>query len=158
MYSEVLQGNPFATYNPVEFNVLYRSLPQIEFPTYFPTLNPRNFPERVILTSTTYAASLSSILSETDNETIEAYLITRIALAYASLLGHETEVWKANRELVGTLQGIKKGQEPDRSEWCIQKVEDTLGFGAGRFFVQEAFGGDSKKKGTKVITGRVLLA
>lgn len=61
-------------------------------------------------------------------------------------------MWKAHRTLQEKLQGIKKGQVPDRTEWCIQRVEDTLGFAAGRFFVEEAFPGDSKKKGTKVIT------
>lgn len=51
------------------------------------------------------------------------------------------------------MQGIKKGAVPQREEWCVQRVEDALGFAAGRFFVQAAFGGDSKAKGTKVIRG-----
>ncbi|KAL5532721.1 hypothetical protein ACEPAF_4495 [Sanghuangporus sanghuang] len=149
---EVLLQDPVATYNPISFSEFASELPQIDFPSYFSTFTPRNFPSQVILTSTTYASNLSSILSTTDADTVEAYLVTRASLVLAPLLGYGTEIWKANRALKEVLQGIKKGAVPDRSEWCVQQVEDALGFAAGRFFVQKAFGGDSKAKGTKVIT------
>ena len=55
--------------------------------------------------------------------------------------------------MVEKLQGIKKGQVPDRTEWCVQRVEDSMGFGAGRFFVQQTFGGESRARGIKVIEG-----
>ena len=48
----------------------------------------------------------------------------------------------------------RSGVVGDRSEWCIGQVEETLGFAAGRFFVNATFGGDSREKGTKVITGK----
>ncbi|KAH8116927.1 endothelin-converting enzyme 1 [Phellopilus nigrolimitatus] len=137
---------------PFRFAEFASQLPQIDFSMYFSTFTPRNFPDRVILTSTTYATSLSDILSTTSSDVVEAYLVTRAALALAPFLGHDTEVWKADRALGETLQGIKKGQVPDRADWCVQRVEDAMGFAAGRFFVQESFGGDSKEKGTKVIT------
>lgn len=152
--SEDLYLDPIGTYNPRPFEEFASQLPQINFPTYFSTFTPRAFPTRVILTSTTYAPSLSAILSNTSAEVVEAYLVTRVGLKLAPYLGQDTQVWKANRELEETLQGIKKGQVPDRSDWCIQRVEESLGFAVGRFFVQETFGGDSKQKGTKVITGR----
>lgn len=120
---------------------------------YFSTFTPRAFPTRVIVTSKTYASSLSSILSSTSRDVIEAYLVTRAALALAPYLGKDTEVWQAKRNLDETLQGIKKGQVPERSDWCVQRVEEALGFASGRFFVGETFGGDSRVKGTKVITG-----
>lgn len=77
----------------------------------------------------------------------------RAALSLAPYLGYTTEIWKANRELQEVLTGIKKGQVPDRSDWCIGQIEESMGFAAGRFFVKEVFGGESRKKGTKVITG-----
>ncbi len=121
---------------------------------YISTFVPRSFPSTVIVTSTTYAASLSTILSETEDEVVEAYLVTRAALSLASFLTTDSDVWKAQRALVESLQGIKKGQVPDRSDWCVQLVENSMGFAAGRFFVQETFGGDSKEQGTRVITGK----
>ena len=150
---EDLYQDPIGTYNPTAFTEFASKLPQLNFPMYFSTFTPRAFPTRVIVTSKTYASSLSSILSDTPREIVEAYLVTRAALSLAPYLGQNTEVWQANRALEETLQGIKKGQVPDRSDWCVQRVENALGFSAGRFFVQEVFGGDSKAKGTKVITG-----
>ena len=51
------------------------------------------------------------------------------------------------------MTGIKKGAVGDRAEWCVGRVEGTLGFAAGRYFVNETFAGESKKKGTKLIKG-----
>lgn len=132
---------------------LTNSLPQVHFLDYFSTLTPRAFPERVIVTYPAYPHSLSQILNETSSDVIEAYLITRAALALAPNLGLNTEAWKAERSLQETLQGIKKGAVADRSETCIVKTEAALGFAVGRYFVNETFGGGSKAKGTKVITG-----
>ena len=75
----------------------------------------------------------------------------------AENLGTETEAWKAARSLVEGLRGIKPGAVGDRAEFCVAKVETSLGWAAGRFFVKEAFGGESKKRGTKVITGKFLF-
>ncbi|KAJ7359289.1 hypothetical protein DFH08DRAFT_686473, partial [Mycena albidolilacea] len=45
----------------------------------------------------------------------------------------------------------KKGAVGDRVEYCARKVEQHLGFAAGRYFVNQTFGGDSREKGTKII-------
>lgn len=153
MYREDLYQDPIGTYNPLPFSEFAAELPQLHFPMYFSTFTPRAFPTRVIVTSKTYASSLSSILSSTSRDVIEAYLVTRAGLALAPYLGKDTEVWQAKRSLDEALQGIKKGQVPERSDWCVQRVEEALGFASGRFFVGETFGGDSRVKGTKVITG-----
>lgn len=64
-----------------------------------------------------------------------------------------TKAWQAQRTLVELLNGIKKGAVGERSEFCVSQVEETLGFAAGRYFVNETFVGESKEKGTTVITG-----
>jgi endothelin-converting enzyme len=128
-------------------------LPQVHFSDYFSTVTPRAFPERVIITYPAYPHSLSTILEETPSNVVEAYLITRAALTLAPNLGLNTETSKAESRLRETLQGIKKGAVADRSETCVVKTEIALGFAVGRYFVNETFGGGSKEKGTKVITG-----
>lgn len=128
------------------------ALPQIQFSDYFSTFTPRAYPERVIVTYPAYMYSLSATLNDTSSDVVEAYLVTRAALTLAPDLGSNTEAWKAVRTLVETLQGIKKGAVSDRSEICVGKVEAALGFAAGRYFVNETFGGESRKKGTAVIT------
>lgn len=154
---DIMQQDPFATYNPVQLSNLTDTLPQIHFPTYFSSFTPRAFPDRVILTHPPYATSLSTILDETSSAVVEGYLVVRAALALSRYLGMNTEAWMAQRTLVETLTGIKKGAVEDRAEYCLGRVEANLGFASGRYFVQETFGGNSKSKATKVITGGLPL-
>ncbi|KAJ7684669.1 hypothetical protein DFH06DRAFT_1156294 [Mycena polygramma] len=144
--------DPFFTYNRLPLKNLTESLPQINFPEYFATFAPRRFPENVIITYPAYPTAVSEILNSTSSEVVEAYLVVRAALALSPNLGMATEAWQAQRTLLETLTGIKKGAVGDRAEYCVGKVEQTLGFAAGRYFVNETFGGDSREKGTKVIT------
>ncbi|KIJ23039.1 hypothetical protein M422DRAFT_81961, partial [Sphaerobolus stellatus SS14] len=147
-----LQQDPFGTYNPVNARNISESIPQVDFPGYWSSFTPRAFPDRIIVTYPPYLESLSSLLSNTSDDVIEGYLIARVTQSLAEYLGQETEIWKANRELVELLTGIKKGAVGDRAEYCATKVTNTLGFASGRFFVQEAFGGESRSKATRVIT------
>ncbi|KAF7793093.1 hypothetical protein EIP86_004200 [Pleurotus ostreatoroseus] len=149
---DILYQDPIATYNPVPLSNLTNALPDINFNAYFSTFASRTYPSRVILTSTTYPASLSKILNETSHATKQAYLETRAALELSGHLGMGTEAWKATRSLEERLRGIKPGAVGDRAEYCVGQVEAALGFAAGRYFVEEVFGGASREKGTKVIT------
>ncbi|KAI0748278.1 Metalloprotease [Daedaleopsis nitida] len=149
---DVLYQDPIATYNPVPFQNVSDSLPGFDFSTYFSTFAPRNFPDTVIITSTTYLSDLSHILGDTDKDTLEAYFVTRAALQYSSYLSMDTEAWKATRSLEEVLNGIKKGAVGDRAEYCVARAESAMGFALGRYFVREKFGGASREKATKVIT------
>ncbi|KIL69617.1 hypothetical protein M378DRAFT_184036 [Amanita muscaria Koide BX008] len=148
---EILYQDPIATYNPVHISNLTDTITQIDFPSYFSTFAPRNYPQKVILTYPAYSASLSEILHDTPSEVVEAYLIVSAALNLSPYLGMDTEAWRAQRTLLEALTGIKKGAVGDRGEYCVGQVEERLGFAAGRYFVNETFGGESREKGTKVI-------
>lgn len=148
---DVMLQDPIATYNPVPLANLTDTLHQFDFPTYFTTFTPRTYPDRVILTYPSYAKSLSEVLNSTSSNVIEAYLVSRALLELSPYLGPDTPSWQAQRALYEALTGIKKGAVGDRGEYCVNKVEQTLGFAAGRFFVEKKFSGDSKAKGTQVI-------
>lgn len=168
-----LYQDPFGTYNPVPMSNLTRTLGRsIDFGAYISAFTPRSFPERVIVTSSAYATALADILDETHIKVVEGYLVARAALAFAPHLGDETKAWKAQRALFEKLNGIKPGATGDRSQYCVGRIEvsgglrscdslrwliyggqNTMGFAAGRYFSNVTFGGDSKEKGTKVITG-----
>jgi endothelin-converting enzyme len=152
---DVLFQDPIATYNPVHPSELFDALPQIDFETYFSTFTPRRFPTRIIETYPAYVGALARILDETPDEVIESYLVVRTALALSPYLGLNTDAWQAQRTLLEALTGIKRGAVGDRGEYCVGVVEQTLGFAAGRFFANETFGGESRKKGTQVITNIV---
>src|SRR5882724_6980036 len=96
------------------------------------TFAPRSFPDRIIVTSPAYLSSLGSILANTTSDVLEGYLLARASLSLAERLGSGTEIWKAARELTEELTGIKKGAVGDREEYCVGKVEEALGFAAGR--------------------------
>lgn len=154
-----LEQDPFGTYNPVSINTLKSALAQINFPDYFATFTPRFFPSRVIITYKPYPSSLSRILDRTSSDVIEAYLVVRAALEYAPNLGTTTESWKAVRQLQEVLNGLRPGAIGERTEFCMRKVEDAMGFATGRYFVNATFPHDSKEKATQVISGQcwVLL-
>ena len=148
-----MYGDPIGTYNPAPISNLTEGLPQINFLEYFASFAPRNFPDQVIITYPAYIEALSNLLQSTPSEVIEAYLVVRAAHELSPYLGRGTKAWKAQRALQETLSGLKKGAVGDRKEYCVHQVEETLGFAAGRYFANEVFGGDSRVKGTKVITG-----
>ncbi|KAK7449695.1 hypothetical protein VKT23_013168 [Stygiomarasmius scandens] len=149
---DILYQDPIATYNPAPLSNLTIALPQIHFNEYFATFTPRNHPDRIIMTYPSYATSLSDILDRTSSDVIETYLVIRAALTLSPYLGMSTDAWRAQRTLYETLSGIKKGAVGDRAEYCVGQVEEKMGFAAGRYFVNETFAGESREKGTKVIT------
>lgn len=153
MRRDILYQDPLYTYNKVPIANITETITQVNFPDYIATFTPRNYPTEVVVTYPAYTRSLTSILNETEADVLEAYLITRAALVLAPRLGTSTESWKAVRHLQEVLQGTKPGVVGDRAEYCINDVDQALGFATGRFFVNETFTGDSKEKGTKVITG-----
>jgi endothelin-converting enzyme len=153
----VLYQDPIGTYNPLPLSNLSNSLHQIHFPTYFATFTPRTFPEKVIVTYPTYITSLSDILEDTAADVVEAYLVIRAALTLSPYLGTNTELWRAQRSLEELLTGVKKGVVGDRAEHCVERIEDALGFAAGRYFVNETFSEELKEQGTQVIKGQHIL-
>ena len=172
MYPRDELFDPIGSYNPMPFANLTANLTQIMFPEYLSTFAPRVFPSRVIVTYPPYVSSLSQILKSTDSEVVEAYLVARVALSLSSLLGQDTDAWKIVRELKEVLGGLKKGAVPDRAEYCAKQVSDTMGYvrmsavsmytyslyryATGRFFVEKAFGGDSKEKAGALISSMIL--
>jgi endothelin-converting enzyme len=118
--------DPIGSYNPMPFSNLTLQLPQVNLPNYLATFSPRAFPSRVIVTYPPYVSSLSTILETTSTEVVEAYLIVRVALQLAPLLGQETEAWKTVRELKEILGGMKRGVAPDRAEYCAKQVSGTM--------------------------------
>ncbi|KAI0035727.1 metalloprotease [Vararia minispora EC-137] len=146
-----LTQDPFGTYNKVPISNVTSQLSKISFPNYFAAFNPRNYPEEVIVTYPPFVTDLGRLLNDTDDEVLEGYFVARAALSLSSRLSMKTEEWKAVRGLQEVLQGIKPGAVGDRAEYCVNQVDSALGFAAGRFFVNETFGGDSRDKGIHII-------
>ncbi|KAI0063460.1 zincin [Artomyces pyxidatus] len=152
---DVLYQDRIGRYNKISLTNFTSTIPQINFPEYFTTFNLHSYPAEIGVTYPAYARSLADILNSTDAAVIEAYLVTRVALALAPRLGKSTESRKAVRSLKEVVQGIKPGAAGDRAEYCVESVDEALGFASGRYFVKETFSRDAKHDVTKVITNTV---
>lgn len=121
--------------------------------TYVSTFNPRNFPNKLIVTHPPYIASVKKILAQTPDYVISAYFVTRMSLAYSSMLGPSTAIKSATRVLQEVLQGLKPGTPEDRQKYCLKYVDalEGLGYIGGKEFIDRKFGGDSKLKAEGVI-------
>jgi Peptidase family M13 len=158
-HRDTLLVDPLATYNPQPLENLTRYMTYMDFPGYASSFAPRHFPENVIVTYPPYVRDLLRLIEETDSEVIQvewyplfpffflthllpasqAYLVTQAALQLSPYLGPNTFPWKVVNEFNQLLNGIKRGTPIDREEWCLARVEESLGFLTGHFFVQEAF-------------------
>jgi endothelin-converting enzyme len=112
----------------------------MDFPGFVSSFAPRNFPEKVIVTYPSYFENLEALIERTPAEVLQAYFVSQAALQLAPFLGLNTELWGTVSEFNQVLNGIKKGTPIDREKWCLARVQEGLGFMAGRFFVNEVFG------------------
>lgn len=148
-------SEPGLTYNPFNASDLQDLFPSISFGNYFASLGPRpRFPEPVVVMSPEYFRSLTKLIDATGPEVLEAYLVAQVGMTYANLLGAKEPIRVASDRFIHGLMGITTA--PPRSEVCLDLLDRTLGFSVGRYFVEEAFPGDSKKYGEEVI--RAIIA
>jgi endothelin-converting enzyme len=130
----VLYLDPWATYNPMSTSDNTTALSGLCMDDYFATFAPRVYPEKTIVTSPAHMSALNDILLGTRSPGMEAYLVSRAALALAPYPSTKSQAWQAQRSLVEALDVIKPGTTVDRSEYCVSIVESTLGFAVGRYF------------------------
>ena len=115
-----------------DFTLLF---PNLNFSVYVSFFDVSPTPDKVVVAFPPYFRRLNSLLSNTSLEVLEAYFVTRIALTLADNLPRTSEIWIAVRNLGDALDGIESGTF-DRADWCVEKVNNALGFAAGRFFSQ----------------------
>ncbi|KAL7750796.1 hypothetical protein RI367_003753 [Sorochytrium milnesiophthora] len=98
-----------------------------------------------------YFRDLGHLLSSTDARTIQVFLIWRIVLSYAPYL--DKELRAPLDQLKEKVQGVKGGVEAPRWETCVRTVDRIMGFAAGRWFIEERFGGNSRAEARSLIDG-----
>ncbi|KAF8298254.1 zincin [Clavulina sp. PMI_390] len=149
---DVLLTDPVGTYNPQPLsNWTEHITPFMSFSNYLSAFTTRNFPETVVVTYPPYFPDLSSLVQSTTGEVLQAYFVSQAALGLAPYLGLETEPWRIVTEFSQALNGIKKGTPVDRGKWCLGQMQGSLGFMAGRFFVEDVFSPSSREKAFDVV-------
>ena len=143
-------SEPGPTYNPYNATALQDLFPSVSFGDYFASLGPRpRFPEPVIVTSPEYFGNLTRILDDVAPDVLEAYFVSQVGFNFASLLGPKQSIRRAVQKFGNSLTGVDT--LPPRTEVCLDLLDNSLGFSVGRYFVEEAFPGESKKYGEEVI-------
>ncbi|GAA5988298.1 hypothetical protein JCM10908_002154 [Rhodotorula pacifica] len=143
-------SEPGPTYNPFNATDLQDLFPSISFGDYFASLGPRPFfPEPVVVTSPEYFGNLTKILDNVAPDVLEAYFVAQVGFTFAGLLGSKQPINVAVESFGNDLMGIDTA--PPRSEVCLNMIDNVLGFSVGRYFVEEAFPGESKAYGEEVI-------
>ena len=143
-------SEPGPTYNPYNATALQDLFPSVSCGDYFASLGPRpRFPEPVIVTSPEYFGNLTRILDAVAPDVLEAYFVSQVGFNFASLLGAKQSIRRAVQKFGNSLTGVDT--LPPRTEVCLDLLDNSLGFSVGRYFVEEAFPGESKKYGEEVI-------
>ncbi|BGP49138.1 hypothetical protein JCM10450v2_005019 [Rhodotorula kratochvilovae] len=143
---------PVPTYNPHNASSLQSLFPSISFANYFASYTPRpRFPDPVIVTAPTYFGNLTSLLEHTAPDVLEAYFVVQTSQALAPLLSPKQPLHRTVLALKNRLKGIPADVSPPRDEHCLDVLLSSFGFSVGRYFVEEAFGGESKQYAEEVI-------
>ncbi|SNX84419.1 related to Endothelin-converting enzyme 1 [Melanopsichium pennsylvanicum] len=142
--------DPVASYNPYNSTTLPYTFSSINWPAYFSALTVRT-PERVILSSPKFVISLDALISRTTTEVLEAYIVWTAIRELGTALGPNVKLRSAAERLERYSKGVDVDAKEDRETVCLGDLNAALGFMAGRYFVREAFKGDSKKRVEEII-------
>ena len=143
-------NDPVASYNPVNSTKLGYIFSSISWSAYFSALTVRA-PERVILTSPKFVTSLDALISSTKTEVLEAYIVWTAIRELGTALGPNVKLRAAAERLDRYTKGVDEDAKEDRETVCMAQLNSALGFMTGRYFVKEAFKGDSKKRVAEII-------
>ncbi|GAA5935913.1 CCR4-NOT core ubiquitin-protein ligase subunit MOT2 [Sporobolomyces koalae] len=144
--------DPIGTYNPYNSRALQHLFPSISFPNYFASFFPRpRYPDPVIVATPTFFSNLTGILDHVAPDALEAYFAFQTAQSLGSLLGSKEPIRREVEALSNRLVGLDPDAKKPRKNYCLDQVVENYGFLVGRYFVERAFPGESKKYAEEVI-------
>lgn len=126
-------------------------VPQVSIERIISSRAPEDFEtDRLIVGSPSYMESLSTILKDTPNATIQAFLKWRVIQSYVDYV--EAPVVTPLRRFNNKLQGKDPDSVEERWRKCVDEVDTSVGWILSRLFLQEAFSEDSKKYGNQIVS------
>lgn len=143
-------ADPVATYNPVSVNRLGEYFAGVNWPDYLSALSVR-VPKKAIVTSPDFFRRLDELLSRTRDEVIEAYLVWTVIRTHGNALGPRASLRAPAQALHRHILGVDLNAKEDREIACLQAVDESLGFMAGRYFIREAFSREARTKVESII-------
>ena len=138
-------------YNPRTLDQTHALLPDVSFSYIISSLAPKDFStNRVILGSPSYMKALSEILSNTSNDTVQAYFIWKVIQAYVSKV--EDPVLKPLERFNNQVQGKDPDATEERWRTCIKVADGGLGWLLSYFYVEKAFSPEAKQFGDLIVS------
>lgn len=143
--------NPENIYNLLSISELKKIAPAIDWKLYIDRLTPVGAPfaENIVVTSPAFVSDISQLLETESSRTLEAYFTWQVIFSYANALGEKARA--PLRSLNYKLTGLNPKAVPPRWVTCIEEVNLSLGFLAGRYFVIDNFSASTKKRADEFV-------
>lgn len=139
------------TYNPMTPANVSETLPDIDFEHIIAELAPKGYSaDTVIAASPKYLKDLSKVLKSTPRQTVQAFLVWKVILSYASRV--EDPALKPLNEFNNELRGKDPDAVEERWRTCIRSADNDLGWILSKYFVDNAFSPSAKKFGDSIVT------
>ncbi|KAK0564906.1 hypothetical protein OC844_001498 [Tilletia horrida] len=143
-------SDPMDTYNPTSLAQFSYLLTSIDVPLYFTGLAVRQ-PETIIVANTKYLRRVDSLLSRTRDEVLEAYIVWALLRTYGRGLGPKASLRQPFNRLDKRAKGIEDDAKENRVGFCLDEINEALGYLAGRYFVQKTFSARAKARAEEII-------
>ncbi|KAH8920571.1 zincin [Atractiella rhizophila] len=145
------QYDPHKSFNLYNSSALSALFPIISFHDYYAALQPRpEYPDPVSVSTPSYFSNATTIISNIDEETLEAYFVWSLVRNYADYLGPSTGLRTHVKAWKDGLRGVDPKDE-DRENTCMDTILSNVGFMVGEFYVKEAFPGRAKEYSEELI-------
>ncbi|KAJ3168821.1 Endothelin-converting enzyme 1 [Geranomyces variabilis] len=149
-------SDPVATYNPYTIAALSQAFPPLPWEHYFdlrfpdPPFPPATAgPDTEIIVSTPkYFKQLGALVAGTPPQALQDYFLWQLVAAFGNQLPAE---FKRLLDPLGVISGRQAASEKPRWQTCVGVVDSGLGDLLGRWFVVNAFAGDSKKIASTIV-------
>lgn len=144
-FNEYFQ-DPERLYNLLSLSELAKIAPAIDWGLYVNRLTPTNAPHpgKIVVTSPHYVGNVSELFETEGPRTLQAYFTWQVVSSYAGALGDDIRA--PIRRFNAKLSGANPKAVKPRWETCLDEINGSIGFLAGRYYVIEKFGADTKKR------------
>ena len=112
-------------YNPLTLETVRALLPQVSIPYLISSRTSGFSPEKIIVGSPSYLKAVSTILSRTNKQTIQAYLVWKSVQVYGVSI--ESEAIKPLLRFTNRLGGKDPEVREERWRTCVKHVDRGLG-------------------------------
>lgn len=143
--------DPERIYNLLSISELRKIAPAIDWKLYIDSLTPVGTPvvDSIIVTSPDYAANISHLLESETSRTLEAYFTWQVIFSYVDALGETVRA--PLRSLNYKLTGLDPKVVKPRWVTCVEEINLSLGFLAGRYYVIDNFSASTKKRADEFV-------